>query len=1152
MTSNPREITEAPAPGELLGDYRITGTLGRGGMAVVLSATHMATSRECAIKLMLPHGANDEVRRRFNLEYRALSMLDHPNVAKVWEAGLWNDRPYFVMELLRGTDLKAGMKSWSGMPPAQRNARASSVLIQVARALEHIHSRGFVHRDITPGNIMLAPDGVARIMDFGVVKEPGVDLTTVGEVVGTIAYIAPEQILGQRVDERSDLYSLGAVLYVLLTGSRPFHASTLAGYLQKHVNHAPRPPADLVAAVPARLNSACIRLLAKNPDERFASARHLLNFLGDRAVGESVDTETAWAERTVGRAAEMARLHEALALLQGGKGTVLLVEGASGMGKTRLLDDLQQLAGERGIPVARGKCLADVGVPFAAYREVFKGVVNSTELEPPRVLSRALGSARERHKTRHPERYAVFPAFLDLVRRGGPRVLMLDAVHLADSGTVDFTDYLIRNSLGLSDDPLLFVLARRFMSGDSDSWKTVLSGETTGVPVERVHLRPLTRAAVEDLVLDLIPGDESAIALARRLHAEADGNPQFMVAMLRGLIEDRFIGFGPDGRGRLLERHGVLAGGELPVPRSIREAQRERLHALSAPGRELASVLAVSRRELRLPILEGVLHMDESRILGLMGELEEAGIARWRRDDDDLFDLVEPGLREVILEELGPERLRSLHRQMGLMLETHWRGRLSPVLDLLGHHFEHGGIPTKAYVYLLRAGERLLEQALVHEALEMFERALKLEPRVRQHLVLDQADRSLATLLLHRSQAKAHLGQWEQADKDAIQAHDLAQELNDSKLLARTSFELGTMCRRRNDLEAAENYFRKAKWLAEEAGDSRLRAQAMNRIASRRWEQGDLEGAKYYWLEVLGSDDPHARAAGYTGLGVMDICRGRSAEARKNLEEGCRIYEGLGALHEWVIERSNLVELYHLVGNVKRGIERAEQTVARAREIRDRRGLGLALRSLALVLVDIGRLDDAEANAQEALSLSSRQHNREDELGASFNLARVSFHRGEPGQANLWLERAVPMLERYDTEGIAPIIHSWKALVAAHVGDGGLLREHVAAAMAFQEKPWPFLQCRVELNSACAHAVIDDHEPASRLAGSALDRAARAGYRLYTMKAHIILSNVASKPENASHHARVAEAMARSISANLSSTEARSFMDVHFPSGMGF
>ena len=297
-------MSSLPVPGDQIGNYRVIEEIGRGGMALVLAVEHVGSGERRALKLMLPAVSADCVQR-FHREFRTLSRLSHPGILRVFEHGLYDDRPYLVMELLSGTELAAVVEGWRGIAPMERFRRARKILIALARALEYIHERGLVHRDVTPSNIMVLHDGSVKLMDFGIVKLPGGELTQAGEVVGTVAYIAPEQALDGPVDNRADLYSLGVVFYLMLTGRRPFNARNAAGYLDKHLHRSARPPRELVPTIPELADEVCMRLMAKSPSDRFASATHLLHVLHATPVQVGSPVGAEWVPELVGRGAEL-------------------------------------------------------------------------------------------------------------------------------------------------------------------------------------------------------------------------------------------------------------------------------------------------------------------------------------------------------------------------------------------------------------------------------------------------------------------------------------------------------------------------------------------------------------------------------------------------------------------------------------------------------------------------------------------------------------------------------------------------------------------------------------------------------------------------------------------------------------------------------
>ncbi len=1146
---SPRFPSSDPGVGDRIGGYRVTGLLGRGGMAVVYAVVHEKTQRPAALKLLLAHIGSDEVRARFEREFRALSDLDHPNVIQVSISGMLGDRPYYVMELLSGHDLKRELELWRDLSLVERFRRAEDILLQVTSALSHIHARGLVHRDISPSNIFLLHTGDVKLMDFGVVKEPGTELTSVGELVGTVAYIAPEQFTGERVDERADLYSLGAVLYVMLTGRRPFSARTLAGYLEKHLHRAPRPPKEIVPSVPQHLDEACLRLLAKTPSDRFASANHLLHFV-KRSAPITLDIRGGrWPQRTVGRAAELAQLREAASALQLGQGGVMLIEGAAGSGKTRLIEDLSVHARDRGLAVFTGVCRKGGGRAFSGFGELFTALVDRSQEEPAEILRRVF-SAEDEGSSAPVERYAAFAAFLELLRSQAPAVVVLENLQRAGSATLALTEYLVRNMLGLAQHPVLFLFSRSSPGDGPDPWAGLASGEATGVAVSQLALGPLPVAAVEDLLLSLVPGDRAAADLARRIHREGEGNAHFIVEMLRGFIDERVIEIDEHGFASLRADIGEISRSGLPLPHSLRHALEERLEPLSKAARDAAVVVALARQEVGAELVCQVLGSDMEELGEVVDELVDSGLVRCRHVGDEAqLDITQSGLRDVLLDSIdSPERKR-LHRALGEVLERQRRGRLGPVLEVVAWHFEHGDLPAKAYPYLIRAGEHLLSRSFMTEALAVFDRALRLESVAREYLLLDEADRALARLQLARSRAFAHLGRWEEADAEVHTAHRIGGELEDDRLLAQTHYELGCMFRRHTDIDRADEHYSQALRLAEQVGDAGLKVACINRKGGIRWACDDLEGAKRAWIQVLAlgetTQDRRSVAAGYGGLGLMAICKGQSAEARRYLEQACREYEALGAVDSLIITRINLIELHHLTGNLRRGLELADKAVAQSREIRHGEGVALGLRYRAMILVDLGRLGEARSHVEDALQRVEGQGNVEEQLGCYASLARIALHRDDWGDAGHWLDLAEPLLFRYDLEGIAPILHTWRARVQAELGAPEAAVDSLRAADAFEGRRWPLHLVRVDLSAARVLQRLERPVDAAARAEQALKRADQAGYRFYTFKARALLARLSQDPSQAQRNQRVARALARSLAASLASEDGASFLEFH-------
>ncbi len=256
-----------------IGRYVITGRIGRGGMGMVYRGLDEALEREVAVKTLNAEGTLDtDSRRRFEVEARAAARLQHPNIVTVYELGEDRGLPFIAMEMLPGADLEAVLRSGEDIPLTEK----LDVVAQVCRGLAYAHERGIVHRDIKPSNVRLLEDGTAKIMDFGIAKREGIHLTKTGMMVGTVHYMSPEQVRGKPLDGRSDVFSVGVILYELLAGERPFRGEGATQVLYKIVNEEPPPP-DLTALgdFAPRLQEILQRALAKDPDARYPGAAAL-------------------------------------------------------------------------------------------------------------------------------------------------------------------------------------------------------------------------------------------------------------------------------------------------------------------------------------------------------------------------------------------------------------------------------------------------------------------------------------------------------------------------------------------------------------------------------------------------------------------------------------------------------------------------------------------------------------------------------------------------------------------------------------------------------------------------------------------------------------------------------------------------------------
>ncbi|MBN1224315.1 MAG: protein kinase, partial [Candidatus Aminicenantes bacterium] len=368
--------------------YEILEELGAGGMGKVYRAKDKKINEEIALKIIKPEVASDvKTIERFSHELKLARKISHRHVCRMYEFMEAGGIHYISMEYVSGKDLKRHIQEKG--PLSEKDVR--SIAKQVCTGLMEAHRMGIVHRDLKPGNIMIENDGQAKIMDFGIARSlHSRGLTVEGMIVGTPEYMSPEQVNGEEVDQRSDIYSLGAVLFEMITGRVLFEGESAFSVALKQKNEIPPDPQDFNPETSTEFSSVILKCLAKNREERYSSVEELLSDLNALEKGVGISeisakihmpgfmTEEQQAEIDkpvfVARDVEMTRLLEFLEKAVTGKGQVVFVTGEAGSGKTALMKEFCRKAQE-GYPdliIADGKCNAHSGIgdPYLPFREV--------------------------------------------------------------------------------------------------------------------------------------------------------------------------------------------------------------------------------------------------------------------------------------------------------------------------------------------------------------------------------------------------------------------------------------------------------------------------------------------------------------------------------------------------------------------------------------------------------------------------------------------------------------------------------------------------------------------------------------------------------------------------------------------------------------
>ena len=813
--SAPAQPAGAPVPRTIAdGRYTLGRLLGEGAGKRVYLATDTRLQREVAAAVFKAAGSDETAMRRARREAGAMAKLgEHANIVNVYDFGEEAGQLYLISQYMAGGDLYGLLSDAAD----HRLAVEEVVRIggDIASGLAHAHAQGVVHRDVKPQNVWLAPDGTAKIGDFGLaVAEGGTRVTAVGTMIGTVAYMPPEQSLGRGSDARSDIYSLGALLYELLCGIPPFAGESAAAVVSQHVSTAPVAPSGHRSGVPAALDQLLMRMLAKSPEARPQQAAEVRDALGLIAAavagGDTATHDVAALDRItdsgfVGRERETEKLRAAIDDAVGRRGRTVLVSGESGIGKTRLASEVAAYAALRGAQVLWGRCYAGAGAPaYWPWVQVIRDYARDHDAE---TVASDLGSGAfeiaqivSEVRERIPEipesppldaeqaRFRLFDSvsrFLIGASERQPLAIFLEDLQQADRPSQMLLAFVARE-LARSRVFLLGTYRDDELPGDHylNEVLTALSRERG---YARIKLRGLSDQHVKamlEAVLQQPLEQRDELTLADAVCRESEGNPYFTEEIIRHLIDSEVLDW-RDGRWVTDIRDGEGLG----IPRGVREVVSHRLEKLPAETLELLSTAAVIGREFDLQILTHVSGLEAGAVLARMQPALDGAIVRQATGEPGRYVFAHGATRDALYDDLPAVRRSQLHIAAGEALEELYEDRIESHLSAIAYHFARAaprGDVAKAADYAWWAGERAAATYAYEDAVSLYATALRLFDTLSEVVPQRRCD-----LLLALGDAQWRAGEAEGARKTFGEAASTARELALNDHYARAALGYG-------------------------------------------------------------------------------------------------------------------------------------------------------------------------------------------------------------------------------------------------------------------------------------------------------------------------------------------------------------------------
>ncbi|MFQ5876244.1 MAG: sigma 54-interacting transcriptional regulator [Acidobacteriota bacterium] len=1069
--------------------YRIVRPLGEGGIGVVhLAHDTFRGEREVALKILRPEAVDPDSIERFRNEFRSMTRLRHPNLAEVCDFGEdeRTGRHFLTLEFIEGKPL--GAFRWPAL-----HDHFDEVVVQCLRALDYIHSRGLLHNDIKPQNILVRPPLQVKLVDFGLARSQADPSRA--DLSGTIHYIAPERIRGEPPDPRSDIYSLGVVLYELLTGRLAFEEQDV-GRVVTAILHGPiPPPRQWNPDVPSRLDRFVTTLLARDPTGRPASAGEALALLNrGSAAPLSLDTAETVASyvgsgRFIGRRRELQSLCALAAEHAGSPGEdrqprLVLIAGDSGIGKSRLLREVRYRLQALGMRTLSGRCHDAGGTLFQPFVEILRHLPRGPGAcaEMTAALDQILpggaavrgelgagagepgGSAGREHLL------AGLAAALDALAAGKPGFLFLEDLHWCDRSGLDLIEYLLaRQDRG----PWLILGSLR---GDAGRRLRFEDGPVSE-HVLRIQLGPLRPEEIGELVASMMPFDRRPERLISFLQEQTGGNPLYVEEIVRVLAENRIIrreerAWGAD--------EALLDG--LEIPSSLSSILARRLEGLSVPDRELLEALSIFNRPASAALLAGALERAPEEIRSRLEALDRLDLVELDTEGaaPPLAEIAHARIREVIAGRLQEERRRTLHLAAGNALERAHADDIGAVVEEMAHHSRAAGERERAVDHSLRAAGRAAALFYPDRQTRFLTWALELLPEgdprrldalrvladnsanaraapgdaLRYGGMLAQEARNAGDILNEafalraQSYATAMLGDMKAALELAAREIELSRRVGDPAENCHSLNLVGALRARLGEFDRALEAFREVRVLSEKIDPGRALT-ALNNEANCHLALGDPFAAR----ELQERGLARARDLGLMnqyyrlrGNQAVTLCAaGDLPGAIRSLEESLEWARAHGNLQHHVHELTTLAQYYAQTGLLDRSAGCLAEHRAFRMSSSDVLEQIMNLDLTGALSREVGRIDEALERHREGLDLA-RKHGQRVQEG--FLLAALATDRLEGGDApgaELAGRDALRIGRELSHPRIMALAHCALALAAARRGD------HAAAAARIQE-----------------------------------------------------------------------------------------------------
>ncbi len=1040
-------------PGHVVeGRYQIQQKFGEGRLGVMLKAIDLQTEQTVTLKMLAP-SFSQETRRQVSRRAPSIIGLDHPNVVRVFS---WSQDADRVEEFVEGQTLRQFLQD---TPLPLPGDQAMGIALDITRGLEYAHSRGVVHTNLRPLTVLLSQEGL-KLCDFGLGRlVENQSLLEAPLLFLTPAYLAPEQILGQPLDARTDLYALGAILYHLLTG-RPLYEGTDQQIMQAHLRQAPRPPRQLNPDISLSLEHLVLKLLAKNPNERYASAQQVRRIASSLVVG---------TEKMVGqvkillveRKTQFQTLDTCWQAAQAGRGQLVFISGEIGIGKTSLA---QQAAARCQAPVQLiGYCQDPQESPaYHLFTQVLRAYFATVPPEfqdesTHQLLANFIRLVPEiRHmlpdladppplepEQEHLRLMTSLTQFIKRATQERPWLLILDDLHWADPSSLELLRHLGRSLPAMA---LLIIGTYRDTQLESNqALRETLRYLGRHPTYRHLPLNRLDQAGVEQLLANLW-NQPVPPALTQKIHQHTDGNPFYVEEVAKSLVDDGLITL-QAGQWHFPDLK------EVRLPPNVQEAVWGRLARLNPDTQTLLGQASVLGQVFKFDELYQMSGLSEWQVLEHLDMALERQLVQEVHGDSQLrFRHAE--IQQALYADLGPLRRRLLHRRAGEILEANAKVENERLAEELAHHFDQAGEYEKAIVYSLQAA-RQAQAAFANEAaLLWYRRTLdilgQLEPEQAARFTVTgaSAHASLGEVL-------TLVGRYDEALEQYNQARELLESDTPTDYRARQLADLyrqiGRLHERQGNLNRALAWLEKGLEQVDENAPIPETVRILIWYALVRDQLGEYKIARA-WLEraltlAQTGNLRQLEAESRRALGGVFWHLGDYARATDHCQKALHIQREIGDRRGEASSLNMLGIILRHTGDYAASQDYYEQSLHLYREVGDRRSEGALLNNLGVALKFKGDYAASWHYYEQALHIHRQVGNRVSESIALTNLGAISIVWSDYERATRYLEQSLRIKREIGSRSGQSEPLAYLGLIHHHQGNNQAARQYAQQAL---------------------------------------------------------------------------------------------------------